>query len=67
MAKEELSRDDQEQLDYINAWCEMKREKKEKKREQKTMRKLYLSSARFFAKRMWIELKQYFKLLLNLE
>lgn len=67
MAREELSRDDQEQIDYINAWWEMKLEKQEKKREQKKRRKLCLIGAKYHVRRAAIELKQYFKLLLNLE
>lgn len=67
MGDGELSRDDQEQLDYINAWWEMKREKKEKKQEKKKRRKLCLIGAKYHIRRAVIEFKQYFELLLNLE
>lgn len=62
-----LSRDDQEQLDYVNAWWEMKREKEEKKQERKKKRKLCISGAKYHMRRAYIELIEYFKLLLNLE
>ena len=64
---EKLSRDVQEQLDYVNKWWEMKREKEEKKRERKQKRKLCLSGARYHMRRAYIEIKECFRLLFNLE
>ena len=64
---EKLSRDDQEQLDYINKWWAMKREKEREKEKRKSARRLCLSGARFHICRAVVELKQYFKLLLRME
>lgn len=63
MGREELSRDDQEQLDYIDAWCEMKQERERQKEERKKARTMYLKCARYHLCRAIVELKQYFKFL----
>ena len=65
MGREKLSRDDQEQLDYIDAWCEMKREKVEQKQQRKKARELHLKCAWYHASRTLAELKQYFELLVR--
>ena len=45
MGRKELSRDDQEQLDYIDAWYEMKEEKRLKKLERRRKRRMHLEVA----------------------
>lgn len=45
MARKELSRDDQEQLDYIDAWWTKKREKKYQKLERRRTRRMHLEIA----------------------
>ena len=40
-----LSREDQEQLDYIDAWYEMKEEKRLKKLERRRTRRMHLEVA----------------------
>lgn len=42
MAREELSRDDQEQLDYIDTWWAKKREKEYQKLERRRTRRMHL-------------------------
>ena len=64
---EKLSRDDQEQLDYVNAWSQMKQKKDKEKHERRQKRDICLKCAKYHIKRAYIELKQYFKLLLNLK
>ena len=45
MGRENLSMDDQEQLDYIDAWYEMKEEKRLKKLERRRTRRMHLEVA----------------------
>ncbi|MBP3677859.1 MAG: hypothetical protein J6I97_05890 [Agathobacter sp.] len=63
MGREELSRDDQEQLDYVNAWWETKRQREKEKKQRKAARKMCLSGARYHIHRALIEMQQYFTLL----
>lgn len=67
MGREDLSKDDQEQLDYIDAWWAMKREKEYQKQERRKERKLYLSGVRYHMRRVLAELQQYFRLLLGMK
>jgi hypothetical protein len=55
--------DDEEQLEYIRKWCEMKEQKKEEKEHRKRMRKHYLSMAKWHLSYVVTELKCYFELL----
>ena len=45
MGRENLSMDDQEQLDYIDAWYEMKEKKRLKKLERRRRRRMHLEVA----------------------
>ena len=45
MGREELSMDDQEQLDYIDKWYEKKKKKKFEKLERRRTRRMHLEIA----------------------
>lgn len=62
MGREELSKDDQEQLEYIDKWYELKREKEYQKQERKRGRKMYLNRACYHMCMVLVELGLYFKL-----
>lgn len=45
MGREELSRDDQEQLEYLDRWCEQQERKRLEKLEKKRTRRMHLEIA----------------------
>ena len=49
---------DEEQLEYIRQWYEMKEEKKEEKQHRKYMKKFYLTRAKWYLKKAFEDLMQ---------
>ena len=55
-----LSEDDEEQLEYIRKWQEMKEKKKEEKQHRKRMKKFHLERTKWYLAKAVEELKYVF-------
>lgn len=49
---------DEEQLEYIRQWCEMKEEEKQEKLHRKRMRRFHLARAKWYLKKAFEDLMQ---------